>query len=93
MKGVKFLKYLVQSEAEIKHFINGSYSVDGEGQQKGGQARGEENRKGIGLFHTIFPSHSQLYDTTCPNTHKYTRVHTHTLPVGTQASTIFLFEG
>lgn len=31
MKGVKFLKYLVQFEAQSKHFLNGSFSVDRKG--------------------------------------------------------------
>lgn len=52
--------------------------MDEEGQQKGGQAWGEENRKGIALFHTIFPSCSQLYDTTCPNIQKYTHMRSYT---------------
>lgn len=70
MKGVKFPKYLVQSEAQNKHFINGnSYSVDGEAGQVSSVGRiGRES-----VFFTPSSLSSQPYVT--PSTQRHTQTH------------------
>lgn len=61
---VAFLKYLMQSEVQSKHFINSSYSMAGEGWL------GRCEDRGTGVSHTSLPLFSAIGGTSpcCPHT-------------------------